>query len=714
MEGFLSLPRSAKAGLAVLLAVALLGWGIVAYSSKRQHENARNLQQALATLDGKTDAEQNALAELSGIRDQLTAAETDLFATLKDKTALENQISQLETDLGAREKAVSDLTERLDALDSAGADADGPEQALGLAGEQGSNIDVAMLRERLTKARTALSARSATLEQRNRELERARADNEAATARVAMLEADLVGQGVLRERLDTTKTMLSARTATLAQRDRELERTRADYQAATTRMAALEADLVEQGTLRERLSKTMTMLSGRTATLAQRDRAFANLSEEHETALSKLAAFEAETSEKKEADQTLSSLQSRVDRTEQALAKGAEALALNQAKIEESEIRLIDLQADLKTIEEGIAEKEQQVAERARDLLGLEGKVAAEQKRLAGLVATLEERQADIEEAEGQLADLEKAQAEAEASISSLTAELDQQESALGSKEDAVAFSATRLAALKDEIAMTEQRVAEKETMLGKKVIELRDRQQDVKAVEATLSALKEERAVKATETVELRNAIIDQESVLRDLEAAKSDLEKTKVELGYQEKILNERQEQIAIADDRLDQLHQAVKDGSKLDQTFAGIPIAALSTDNLAVLPIDPMYEPFPIQTPIGIRLTQVHFDMGSAQLTPGGLRRAKEAAEWIKAQDVEKIRLVGFTDSIGTKANNLTLAKRRADALLGVFEEQGVDPNRIEIIAKGEVGAREVTEDQTAEPLNRCVGVFIGADG
>ena len=57
MENFLSLPRSAKAGLAVLLAVALLGWGIVAYSSKRQHEDAKSLRQALATLDGKTETE---------------------------------------------------------------------------------------------------------------------------------------------------------------------------------------------------------------------------------------------------------------------------------------------------------------------------------------------------------------------------------------------------------------------------------------------------------------------------------------------------------------------------------------------------------------------------------------------------------------------------------------------------------------------------------
>ncbi len=51
------------------------------------------------------------------------------------------------------------------------------------------------------------------------------------------------------------------------------------------------------------------------------------------------------------------------------------------------------------------------------------------------------------------------------------------------------------------------------------------------------------------------------------------------------------------------------------------------------LPELPIDPVQHPFPVQTQNGVRLALVHFDMGSAELSPGGLRRAKEAAAWIK---------------------------------------------------------------------------------
>ncbi len=714
MESFLSLPRSAKAGLAVLLAVALLGWGIVAYSSKRQHEDARSLQQAVATLDSKAEVELALTGELEEISAQLAAAEASLSNTMEDKTGLEAKVGQLETDISERETAIADLEERLASLQAdVGALAEG-DQALGLVGNQPANVDIATLRERLTKASTALSARSATLQQRDRELERVRTDYEAATTRIQELEADLVEEGVLRERLSKTMTTLSGRTATLAQRDRELEKVQADYEAATARIEGLEAGLVEQDALRERLTETMTKLSGQSAMLSQRDRSLAALQEEHESLLAKLAVLEAGAAEQAVADQALASLEQRVGRTEQAMKEGASALAVNQQKIAESEARLAELKTELESVEKAVQDKKQTFSESEKELVRLSEQILAGERKLTELQSALEQHESDIEQAKKQLADLEMAQAEIEAGISSLTAEIEQQESSLANKEDAIAYADTRLVSLEEEVTAAEKRISETEAMLEERVGELEARQEERDEVEASLTALKEERTATATEAVAIRKTITNQEAVLKDLEAAKSDLQKTKTELSYQEKLLSERQQQIATADNRLDQLQQAVQGGASENQTFARIPIAAVSTNNLAILPVDPLYEPFPVQTPLGIRLTQVHFDMGSAELTPGGVRKAKEAAAWIKAQDVEKIRLVGFTDTIGTKANNLSLAKRRAASLRRVFEEQGVDPDRIELIAKGEVGAREITEDHTAEPLNRCVGVFIGADG
>ena len=722
MESFLSLPRSAKTGLAVLLAVALLGWGIVAYSSKSQHENAASLQQALATLDDKAQVEQAVKAELDDLNARLAAVETDLSATMSDKMVLQDQVSRLETDLGVREAAVADLEERLASLktesEASGATAEtqatSEAQALRLVGDQGADVDVATLRERLTKARTSLSARSATLAQRDRELEKTRTDLDAANATIETLQSDLVEQGVLRERLSATMTKLSGRTATLAQRDRELDRLKTDYDTATARIAELEADLVEQDALRERLTATMTKLSGRSAMLDQRDRAIAAINEEHEALLAKLTDFEADRAKREESDQTLSSLESRVDRAEQALAEGTEALAVNQQKIADSQARVAELETEAETITQAIREKERLIAEREQELAALDGKISSEERKLTNLASAIGERENEIEAAKSRLAELKAAEADTEAGIDSLTAELEQHQSDLSHREDAIVYADDRLTKLKEEVAVAEERIAEVERLLDEKLNELDDRQQEVKAVEATLLALKQDRADTAAETVKLQTTVGEQEAVLRDLEMAKDDLEKTRIELGYQRKLLGDRQEQIKMAEDRLTQLQKVARKETAGDQTLPRIPIAAISSDNLAVLPIDPTHQPFPVQTPMGIRLTEVHFDMGSAELTPGGLRKAKEAAAWIKDQDVQKVRLLGFTDSIGTKANNRSLAKRRAESLLSVFEEQGVDPDKIEIIARGEEGAREVTEDQTAEPLNRCVGVFIGAEG
>lgn len=714
MESFLSLPRSAKTGLAVLLAVALLGWGIVAYSSKRQHEGSRSLQQALVTLDQNAEAEQAASAELDQFRQQLTTAENELSATMQDKAELQDQINGLQSDLSKRENVVAELTEQLERLQASTNTAEGNERTLGLSGAEGANVDIATLRERLTKARTALSARNATLAQRDRELEKTIADHEAAIDKIATLEAELLEQGVLRDRLTTTMTTLSSRTATLGQRDRELERLKTDYEAANKKIADLEANLAEQGVLRQRLKAQMTKLSGVSATLAQRDRTLSGLSEQNLEMQDKLAAFEADAAEQEASDQNLSSIDLRLDRSNQELKKTEDALSVNRRKINESEARLAELQDELTKADSALKSKGDELAAQEARLQEMGQKISAEEKKLADLLSTSVQRKNEIETAEETLAELKEAKAEIEADINSLQAELDEKQGALSQKEDALADVETRLSTLENEVLAKEKQIADLESRIQTKSKQLGDRQLEVDNVEATLAALKEDQSKSETGLAGLKTSIDEQEAVLADLEAIKADLEDTETELNYQQQILAERQEQIRLEDARLEQLKRAVRDASSGSKAADMIPIAALSSDNVAVLPIDPLYEPFPIQTPIGIRLTQIHFDLGSDKLTPGGLRKAKEAAAWIKAQDVETVRLVGFTDSIGTREDNLVLAERRAESMLRLFEKEGIDPDRIEIIAKGEAGTREVIDDQTSEPLNRCVGVFIGANG
>ena len=125
--------------------------------------------------------------------------------------------------------------------------------------------------------------------------------------------------------------------------------------------------------------------------------------------------------------------------------------------------------------------------------------------------------------------------------------------------------------------------------------------------VEAALAGLKAEKELAETETTELQNAIERQSAALKDL----ADIKEAQ---------------------------------GAEADaaRPLPKVTIASLDEGGIDALPIDPLQTPVPVQTPGGVRLALVHFDLGSAELTPGGLRRAKEAAAWIKERGVGKIKL------------------------------------------------------------------------
>jgi outer membrane protein OmpA-like peptidoglycan-associated protein len=104
------------------------------------------------------------------------------------------------------------------------------------------------------------------------------------------------------------------------------------------------------------------------------------------------------------------------------------------------------------------------------------------------------------------------------------------------------------------------------------------------------------------------------------------------------------------------------------------------------------------------------EVHFNPGSADLTPGGRSKTAQAAESIKSMEGAKIRVVGYTDTTGGGGYNKHLAVMRADSIAGLLESLGVSRELIEVVGRGEEGTPVPTGDQVAEPLNRCAGIFV----
>jgi outer membrane protein OmpA-like peptidoglycan-associated protein len=111
--------------------------------------------------------------------------------------------------------------------------------------------------------------------------------------------------------------------------------------------------------------------------------------------------------------------------------------------------------------------------------------------------------------------------------------------------------------------------------------------------------------------------------------------------------------------------------------------------------------------------IKIAEVHFDSGSAQLTPGGERRTLDAVERIRSMGPAKVRVVAFTDRVGDPAHNLVLSKERALSVAAVLENAGFSRDMVEVVGSGEEGLPVPTPDGVPEPLNRSAGIFVVRD-
>jgi outer membrane protein OmpA-like peptidoglycan-associated protein len=107
------------------------------------------------------------------------------------------------------------------------------------------------------------------------------------------------------------------------------------------------------------------------------------------------------------------------------------------------------------------------------------------------------------------------------------------------------------------------------------------------------------------------------------------------------------------------------------------------------------------------------EVHFERASATLTPGGRERGLEAAALILTMPPSPIRLTGHADRTGPAAVNERLSRARAEAVANLLVSAGLPRDRIEVMAYGaDEGRLPVqTAAGVAEPLNRCVGIWIG---
>ncbi|MBW3695595.1 OmpA family protein [Vibrio sp. T187] len=101
---------------------------------------------------------------------------------------------------------------------------------------------------------------------------------------------------------------------------------------------------------------------------------------------------------------------------------------------------------------------------------------------------------------------------------------------------------------------------------------------------------------------------------------------------------------------------------------------------------------------------------FETNGTALSSEGEQELQSSLDTLLAHPQATIEIVGHTDSSGSEKYNMTLSKKRADAVAAYFIENGVEANRI--TSRGEGESNPVASNTTAEgrSLNRRVETTI----
>jgi outer membrane protein OmpA-like peptidoglycan-associated protein len=107
---------------------------------------------------------------------------------------------------------------------------------------------------------------------------------------------------------------------------------------------------------------------------------------------------------------------------------------------------------------------------------------------------------------------------------------------------------------------------------------------------------------------------------------------------------------------------------------------------------------------------RIHVVHFESGTAVLTPESRRKLPTIRDELASLPAPEAIVIGHTDRVGSfKANDL-LSLRRAEAVREELIRAGFSPAAISVVGRGEREPVVVTEAGVAEPRNRRVEIKL----
>ncbi len=106
---------------------------------------------------------------------------------------------------------------------------------------------------------------------------------------------------------------------------------------------------------------------------------------------------------------------------------------------------------------------------------------------------------------------------------------------------------------------------------------------------------------------------------------------------------------------------------------------------------------------------RVQLVNFVYDEAELTEVSKIKVEAIVEAIRAAEDIRIEIYTHTDDIGSDGYNLTLSKRRAEALKALLVERGIDPANISAVGMGEAQPIADNSTEAGQAINRR-GEFV----
>lgn len=103
-------------------------------------------------------------------------------------------------------------------------------------------------------------------------------------------------------------------------------------------------------------------------------------------------------------------------------------------------------------------------------------------------------------------------------------------------------------------------------------------------------------------------------------------------------------------------------------------------------------------------------VYFKPGGRDPTDESFAVIQRIKAEVDGRPAAELMVIGHTDSVGKEERNQALSVRRAELVLGLLKQAGVQARSIEVVGRGETDPLVPVRDETPEPRNRRAEVQV----